>query len=57
MGLGACNSDPAEGCRTDGAADAPAVAVRVQHLETGFFKLKTPADARQFLDAHAAFAR
>ena len=57
MGLGACNSDPAEGCRTDGAADAPAVAVRVQHLETGFFKLKTPADARQFLDAHPAFAR
>ena len=57
MGRGACDRGPAEGCRTDGAADASAVVVRVQHLETGFFKLKTPADARQFLDAHPAFAR
>jgi len=57
LGLGACRQGPAEGCRTNAAADAPAVAVRVRHLETDFFRLKTPADARQFLDAHPAFAR
>jgi hypothetical protein len=57
LGLGACKSGPAEGCRADAAADAPAVPVRVQHLEKAFFSLKTPADAQGFLNAHPAFAR
>ncbi|ALW83995.1 hypothetical protein AUC43_02095 [Hymenobacter sedentarius] len=57
LGLGACKKGSAEGCRTDVAADAPALPVRVQHLEIPFFKIKTPADARQFMDAHRAFSR
>ena len=57
LGLGACKKGPAAGCRPDIAADAPAVRVRMQHLETPFFKLKTPADARQFMAANPAFAR
>ncbi|WP_310391500.1 gliding motility lipoprotein GldB [Hymenobacter sp.] len=56
-GLSACKSGPAAGCRDDAAADAPAVAVRLQRLEPAFFGLKTPADARQFLDAYPVFAR
>ena len=31
--------------------------MRVQHLETEFFRVKTVADAQQFLSAHPAFAR
>ena len=57
LSLGACKSGPADGCRPDAAAEAPAVPVRVRHLETAFFKIKTPADAQQFMDANRAFAR
>ena len=57
LGLGACNRGPAEGCRPDAAAEAPTVSVRVQPLAPAFFRIKTPADARQFMDAHPAFAR
>ncbi|WP_051718420.1 hypothetical protein [Hymenobacter sp. IS2118] len=57
FGLGACKSGPADGCRTDAAADAPAVSVRVTHLETQFFKIKSPADAQRFMAANPAFAR
>ena len=57
LGLGACKSGSGDGCRPDAAADAPAVPIRVEHLESAFFKIKTPADAKQFLDAHPTFAR
>ena len=56
-GLGGCQQGPADSCRVDDAADAPAVAVKVQQLEVPFFKVKTPTDARQFLDSYPAFAR
>ncbi|MDO7848339.1 gliding motility lipoprotein GldB [Hymenobacter sp. M29] len=57
LGLAACKKGPAEGCRADAAADAPAVPVRLKHLEQPFFTIKTPADAQQFMDANPAFAR
>lgn len=57
LALGACKRGPAEGCRPDAAADAPAVSVRVQPLAPAFFRIKTADDARQFLNAHPAFAR
>ncbi|HEX8329952.1 MAG TPA: gliding motility lipoprotein GldB [Hymenobacter sp.] len=57
LGLQACKSGPAEGCRVDAAADAPAVAVRLKRLEPAFFQIKTAADAQQFMDANPAFAR
>ena len=57
LGISACKHGSVDGCRPDAAADAPAVPVRVQRLEPVFFKVRTPADARQFLDAHPAFAR
>ena len=55
--LGACKRGPADGCRTDAAAEAPALAVRVQHLEPAFFNIKNTADAKQFMNAHPAFSR
>ena len=57
LGVGACKSGPAEGCRVDAAADAAAVPVRVQRLEPAFFKIMTPADAQRFMDAHPALSR
>jgi hypothetical protein len=57
FGLNACKSGPAEGCRPDAAADAAAVPVRLQRLEPTFFQLKTPAEAQQFMNANATFAR
>jgi hypothetical protein len=57
LGLGACKSDQTDGCRPDAAADAVAVPMQVKRLENSFFKIKTPADARQFLDANPIFAR
>ena len=57
LGLGACKKGPAEGCRTDAAADAPGLPVRVQRLETPFFTIKTATDARQFMNAHRTFSR
>ncbi|MBF9236424.1 gliding motility lipoprotein GldB [Hymenobacter sp. BT683] len=57
LGLGACKSGPADGCRTDAAADAPAVPVRIKRLETAFFAIKSPADARQFMASNPSFAR
>ena len=57
LSLGACKSGPADGCRPDAAAGAPAVPMRVKHLETAFFKIKTPGDAQQFMDTNRAFAR
>ena len=55
--LGACERGPAEGCRADAANEAPAVTVRVQHLEHAFFKIKTAADAQQFMDANPVFSQ
>ena len=57
VGLTACKRGAADGCRPDAAAEAAAVPVRVQRLEQPFFAIKTPVDARQFMDAHPAFAR
>ena len=61
LGIGlvatAGKSGPAEGCRTDAAADAAPVPVREQALAPAIFGLKTVAQARQFLDAHPKFAR
>lgn len=57
LGLGACKNDSTESCRTDVAADAPAVPVRVKRLESNFFEIKTPADAQQFMAANPAFSR
>ena len=57
LSLGACKSGPAEGCRPDDAENAPAVPIQLQRLEPAFFKLKTPAEARQFMDTHPVFAR
>ncbi|GAC1373444.1 MAG: hypothetical protein NVSMB30_15430 [Hymenobacter sp.] len=57
LGLGACKRGAADGCRADAAVDAPAVPVRVQHLEPAFFRIKTVAEAQHFMDAHRAFAR
>ena len=57
LSLGACKSGPADGCRPDAAAKAPAVAMRVQRLEPALFKIKTPVDAQQFMDANRIFAR
>ncbi|MDB5234514.1 MAG: hypothetical protein JWR44_1507 [Hymenobacter sp.] len=31
--------------------------MRVKHLESAFFKMKTPADAQQFMNANPAFSR
>ncbi|WP_210519156.1 gliding motility protein GldB-related protein [Hymenobacter terricola] len=57
LGLGACKRGPTDGCRADAAADAPALPVRVQHLEPAFFNIKNIADAQQFMNAHPAFSR
>lgn len=57
LGFGACKSGPGTGCRPDAAAEAPAVAVRVQPLAPAFFRIKTPADALLFMDAQPMFAR
>ena len=57
LGLGACKRGPADGCRPDAAADAPAVPLRVQPLAPAFFRIKTPAEALQFMTANPAFAR
>ena len=57
LGLGACKSGSDDSCRADAASDAPPVALRVQHLESAFFKIKTAADARQFMNAYPAFSR
>ena len=57
IGLSACKSGPAEGCRPDAAADAAAVPVKLQRLEPAFFRLKTPSEAQQFMSAHPTFSR
>ena len=57
LGLTACKGGPAEGCRTDAAADAPAMPLRVRHLEPAFFSIKTPATAQQFMATYPAVAR
>ncbi|MCI1190067.1 gliding motility lipoprotein GldB [Hymenobacter sp. DH14] len=57
LGLTACKSGPAEGCRPDAAADAATVPVKLQRLEPAFFRLKTPAEALQFMNAAPRFAR
>ncbi|WP_449555694.1 gliding motility protein GldB-related protein [Hymenobacter rubidus] len=57
LSLTACKKGPAAGCRVDAAEDAAAVPVHVKHLEPVFFRIKTPADAQQFMDANPAFAR
>lgn len=56
-GLTGCGRSPENGCRPDPAADAPGLPVAVQHLEKPFLRIKTTADARQFLDAYPDFAR
>ncbi|WP_046244946.1 gliding motility protein GldB-related protein [Hymenobacter terrenus] len=55
--FGACRQGPAENCRPDAAADAPTVPMRLQRLEPAFFRIKTAADAQQFMDAHPTFSR
>ena len=57
LGLGACKNSPANGCRPDAAAEAAAVPLHLKRLEPVFFGIKTPADARQFMDANSVFAR
>ena len=57
LGLGACKSGPVEGCRPDAAADAAAVPVKLQRLESAFFQLKNPGQAQQFMNANPRFAR
>lgn len=57
LSLNACKSGPADGCRPDAAADAAPVAVKLQHLEPTFFRLKTADEALQFMNAHPKFAR
>ena len=57
LGLAACKGGPAEGCRTDAAADAPAVPLQVRYLEPAFFSIKTPAAAQQFMATYPAVAR
>ncbi|WP_460551773.1 gliding motility lipoprotein GldB [Hymenobacter daeguensis] len=57
LGLSACKSGPAEGCRPDDAEDAAAVPMRLKRLEPAFFGLKTPADAQRFMDANPTFAK
>ena len=56
-GLTGCGRSTEGGCRPDPAADAPGPPVAVQHLEKPFLRIKTTADARQFLDAYPGFAR
>jgi hypothetical protein len=57
LGLTACKSSPAEGCRPDAAADAAAIPVKLQRLEPAFFRLKTAGEALQFMNAHPKLAR
>lgn len=56
-GLNACKSGPASGCRPDAAADAVPVPLKLQRLEPAFFRLKTAAEALQFMNAAPRFAR
>ncbi|RZK20815.1 MAG: gliding motility lipoprotein GldB [Hymenobacter sp.] len=56
--LAGCRQTTEEGgCRPDPAADAPPVAVRLQHLERSFFEIKNAAAGLQFMQAHPVFAR
>jgi hypothetical protein len=57
FGFGACKRDAEDGCRADAAADAPAVPVRLERLESAFFGIKNVADAKQFMNANPAFSR
>lgn len=49
--------DQESACRPDAAANAPAVNVPLQRLETPFFRLKNPGEAAQFMNQHPLLAR
>ncbi len=57
LALAGCGRSQQAGCRPDAAADAPMTPVRVQHLETSFFRIKGSAGAVAFMNAEPAFAR
>jgi len=56
LSLTACR-DQDDACRPDAAADAPAVALPLQRLETPFFQLKNPGEAVQFMTRYPLLAR
>ena len=56
LGLSACKDGASSGCRSDAAADAPAVSVRIKHLEPAFFRIKAAVDAQQFMNENPAFS-
>ena len=55
--LAGCKQEEEAGCRPDPAANAPAAALPLKHLERAFFQVKTPAQGLQFMQANPAFAR
>jgi hypothetical protein len=55
--LAGCRQGAADGCRPDPAADAPAAALRLEHLERPFFQIKNAAEGLQFMRANPVFAR
>jgi hypothetical protein len=55
--LAGCRQGAADGCRPDPAADAPAAALHLKHLERPFFQIKNPAEGLQFMRANPVFTR
>ena len=55
--LGGCRQGSEAGCRPDPAASAPAAPLHLQHLERDFFRITTPAQARQFMRTNPVLAR